>query len=220
MSQRRAYLLDRIANRKRRRGNVMPLQKFLGEALARLQLRRRAASAQTSRQPRRVNSSTTPSVSGNSGPTTVRSGCSRVASAVDRIQTLQIRGKAFRVVRDPAIARRAIKLRNPRRLPQLPHQRMLAPAATEDKNFHKSEKIRLGVHAGMLSNARVYFCSSNSRLQMKNIKMVILSVAILQAERRSSISSILARQPDSLNPARSRFSINNQESSINNINYA
>ena len=41
VSQSRAYLLHRIANRVVRRRNMMPLQKFLGKALARFQLRRR-----------------------------------------------------------------------------------------------------------------------------------------------------------------------------------
>ncbi len=107
---------------------MMPLQKFLGETLARLQLRRglrrtkhrpsaprelihhaqserqfRADHGQIRLQPRR--------------------------QAHDRIQALQIGGQAFRVVRNSAVPGRAIKLRNARRLPQLPHQRMLAPAA-------------------------------------------------------------------------------------------
>jgi hypothetical protein len=52
-----------------RRGNAVALQKFLGKALAGFKLRG-------------VNSSTTPSISGNSGPTIVRSGWIRFASAI------------------------------------------------------------------------------------------------------------------------------------------
>src|SRR6516225_3311200 len=48
----------------------------------------------------------------------------------DGIQAFEIRGKAFGLVANAAISRGAVQLRNPRRSPQLPHQRMLAPTAT------------------------------------------------------------------------------------------
>ena len=50
--------------------------------------------------------------------------------ARDRLQTLQIRRQTLGIVRNAAISRRAVKLRSARRLPQLPYQRVLAPAAS------------------------------------------------------------------------------------------
>src|SRR5258708_14602595 len=40
--------------------------------------------------------------------------------------------------------RRAINLLHARRLPQLPHQRMLAPATANHQNSHKKRTTRLG----------------------------------------------------------------------------
>ena len=66
----------------------MALHEFLGEALAGLQLRRGVVGPKIG-QPRRWNSSTTPSVSGSSGPTTVRSGLSLLASCTSESRLLR-----------------------------------------------------------------------------------------------------------------------------------
>src|SRR4029077_10078083 len=121
--------LDRITNRKGSCRNMMPLKEFLGETLTRLELRRRLAWAKHApsaaiefihhaKRQRQL------------GTNDCEIRLQAVRQRDDRIQTLQVRGKALRLVAYAAIARRATQFRNPRRLPQLPHQRMLAPAAT------------------------------------------------------------------------------------------
>ena len=128
----------------------MPLQKFFRKALARFQLRRQPSSAkhrpppprklihhpQRQRQLRTHHRQIRPHL---------------LAQRNHRIQTLQVHRQALRLFRDAAIPRRAIKLRNPRRLPQLPHQRMLAPAVPRTRTFI-ARNSRLGAEPGTLSN--------------------------------------------------------------------
>ena len=129
MSERRFHLLHRIADRKGSRGDVMPLQKFLGKALARLQPRRclgrpKHAPAAASKLVDRSESQR------QLGPNQGQIRLQACRQRDHRVKTLQIGRQAFGLVRDPAIAGCAIKLRDPRRLLQLPDQRVLAPAST------------------------------------------------------------------------------------------
>ena len=129
MAESRAHLIDGIADSKMRGGNAMALQELFGEALALFELGRglrgtesRPAAAgefihhaEGERQLR-----------ANHGEIRLQAGGERD----DRIKIFQVRGQALGVRGDAAIARRAIKLLDARRLPQLPYQRVLAPAAT------------------------------------------------------------------------------------------
>ena len=87
-------------------------------------------------QPRLWNSSTTPSVSGSSGPTTVTSGLSRLASSTSESRLLRSTANTFGVGCNTAIPGSAVKLGDPRRLPQLPYHRVFATTATEDEYLH------------------------------------------------------------------------------------
>ena len=94
-------------------------------------------------QPRRWNSSTTPSVSGNSGPTTVRSGLSWLASCTSESRLLTSAATHSASRRNAAVAGSAVQLLDARRLPQLPHHRVFAPTAANDQNLHRQRLPRL-----------------------------------------------------------------------------
>ena len=133
----------------------MALHKFFGEALARLQLRGglRGAEDAPAAPGKFVHDSKR---RGNSGPMTVRSGwiCSATATSESTFFTSAARHTASS--RDPAIAGRAINLGNPRRLAQLPYQGMLAPAASNDQNFHSRRLTRLGGRAGDVKRGHLH----------------------------------------------------------------
>ena len=135
VAQRCAHFIHRVANRVCRGRNVMTLEKFFGEALARLKLRCRAGRSEHWPTPARefVDYAHCERQLGTDY------GEIRLQARRQRghgVEALQIGGQALRVIADAAISGRAIKLRNARRLPQLPHQRVLAPATAQDQNFH------------------------------------------------------------------------------------
>jgi len=53
-----------------------------------------------------------------------------------RVEIFYVDGETLRIVRYAAIAGRAVDFRDPRRLPELPHQGVFASAATDDEDFH------------------------------------------------------------------------------------
>ncbi len=117
-----------------RRRNVVPLQKFLGETLARFQLRRRLRRTKRPPAPPRelIHHS---QHQRQFRPDHCQVGLQPVRQCNHRIQALQVDGNAFRLFGNAAIAWRAINLSHPRRLRQLPHQRMLAAAAASTRIF-------------------------------------------------------------------------------------
>ena len=107
----------------------MPLQEFLRKTLARLQLRRSLGRPKHRPAPPRE------LIHHAQRQRQLRPYHRKVRlhlhpQSHHRIQALQIDRQAFRVVRNAAVARRAIQLRNARGLPQLPHQRVLASTAS------------------------------------------------------------------------------------------
>ena len=68
------------------------------------------------------------------------------------MQAFYVDGKAFCVLGDSAVARRAIQFGNAGGLPQFPNQGVLAPTASDYQNFHIAEtnKVRWGQR--MMSN--------------------------------------------------------------------
>ena len=100
------------------------------------------------RQPRRVNSSTTPSDERQLGPDHGQVGTDLFRHRHQRVNAFHVGSQAYGLFSDTAIAGRAIHLRNPRGLAQLPYQRMLAPTASDDQNFHSRRLTRLGGRAG------------------------------------------------------------------------
>src|ERR1700691_2551331 len=137
------HFLHRIADRISSGRNTMPLQKFFREALARLQLRRRLGGPK--RRPAAPCKLIHHSQSQRQFRTNHRKVRPHLLTQSDhRIQALQVNGQQFRIIRDAAIAWRAIKLRNARRLLQLPHQSMLASPVAKNQNFHSQRESRLG----------------------------------------------------------------------------
>src|SRR5258708_29739527 len=68
------------------------------------------------------------------------------------MEALDVDCDALGVVRDAAMARRAIDFRNPRRLAELPHQGVLASAAADDEDFH-SQTFKGRGREKVMSNA-------------------------------------------------------------------
>src|SRR5271163_2397469 len=121
----------------------MPLQKFLSEALASLQLRRSLGRPERRpAPPRKLVHHTQSQRQFRTNHRKIRP--QPITQSNHRIQALQINRQAFRLVGNAPIPRRTIKLRNPRRLPQLPNQSMLATSVTKNQNFHSQRESRLG----------------------------------------------------------------------------
>ena len=180
MTERGPHLLDGVTNCKRSGRNVMPLQKFLGEALARLQLSR--CPSRTERRPSAPGKLIDHTQSQREFRTDHgQIGLQARRQARDRLQTLQIRRQTLRIVRDAAISGRAVKLRNARGLPQLPYQRVLAPAVSEDQNFHKPEKIKVRGSRGMLSNGELGVFSTDRFRSLTAFSFNILFTAPVYA---------------------------------------
>ena len=109
-------------------------------------------------QPRRWNSSTTPNVSGSSGPTTVTSGIQPSRKLHDGVETLEVDGDAFGIAAHSSAAGRAVQLGDARRLPELPDQSVFAATTTEDEDFHRGNSpTTAATHAsiGLKSKSRV-----------------------------------------------------------------
>ena len=139
MSESGTHLLDGITDGKGSGRNMVPLEKFLGKALARLQLCGGARGSERGpTAPREFvdHSQRERQFRADDGQIRLQA----VREGRDRVQALQVDGQALRVVGNATVPRRAIKLRNARRLPQLPYQRVLAPTASKDQNFHKPEE--------------------------------------------------------------------------------
>ena len=77
-----------------------------------------------------------PAHSGASGPTTTKSIFFSRAKAITAGMVGEIERDAFGLLRDAGIARRAIELVGERARGDLPGQRVLAPAGTEDEDVH------------------------------------------------------------------------------------
>src|SRR5215469_15048499 len=106
-----ADVLDGVANGKRGCRDVMPLQKFLGKTLARLELRSGLGG------PKHGPSPAPEFVHNAEGQRQFRSHHGQVRLQADsqggnRVQALQVRGYALCVIADAAISRRAVKLRD------------------------------------------------------------------------------------------------------------
>ena len=133
--QRVVHLLRSIADRIMRRGNVVALQKFLGKALAAFQL------SGGLRWPERAPASPREFVhyaehQRQFRPHDGEVGLDLVSERDHGVEALDVDRDALRLVRDPAVARRAVDFCDPRRLPELPHQGMLASAAADDEDLH------------------------------------------------------------------------------------
>jgi len=122
----------------------MPLEKFFGEAFAGLQL------SSSLGRPERTPAATRKFVHHSEHQRQFRPDNSKVrldliGDSDERIQALDISGDALRFFSAmPPLAGRAVDFTYPRRLPEFPNQRMLAPSAADDENFHNSEQLRLG----------------------------------------------------------------------------
>src|ERR1019366_957746 len=62
-----------------------------------------------------------------------------VAERDHRVEALYVDRKALRLIRDTAVARRAVDFRGAGRLPELPNQGMLASAAADDEDLHSRD---------------------------------------------------------------------------------
>src|SRR6266704_7134065 len=138
--QRRRDLIDGGANGIVGGGNVVALQEFLGKALAGFQARGRL------RWPKNSPTATGELVhdaerQGKLGTDNRQAGLDAAGGFQQRVQALDVSGNAFGLSTDAPVSGRAIELRNSRRLPQLPHQSMFAPAAANDQDFHRNKKL-------------------------------------------------------------------------------
>ena len=87
--------------------------------------------------PAAARSSTMPAQSGASGPTTTSAMSLRAAECDHRRMVGRIERDQFAFLRDAGIARRAVELVDQRARRDLPGQRMLAAAGTEQENVHR-----------------------------------------------------------------------------------
>src|SRR5215831_6492706 len=107
----------------------MPLQKLLSEALARFQLR--CCLGRTKHAPATAYEFVNDAKGQRQLWTNhrqIRLQASRQGG--NRIEVFQIGGKTFGIIGNSAVPRGTIELRNPRRLPQPPNQRVLASTTT------------------------------------------------------------------------------------------
>ena len=88
--------------------------------------------------PASSSASTRPATSGASGPTTTRSTASSRAAATSAVDVLGADVEAARVGRDPGVAGRAEDLGRARGARQRAHDRVLAPAASDDEDLQSA----------------------------------------------------------------------------------
>ena len=86
--------------------------------------------------PAAARSSTIPATSGASGPTTTKPMPVAPAEADDGSVVGDVEGDELGDLGDAGIARRGVELGQPRRLGQLPGQRVLAPAGADEEDLH------------------------------------------------------------------------------------
>ena len=132
--QRIAHLLRRIADGIMRRGNAVALQEFLGKALAAFQLRGSLGGAE------RAPASAREFVHHAEHQRQFRPhdgevGLNLVRERDHGVEALDVDRDALRLIRDAAVPGRAVDFRDPRRLPELPHQGVLASAAADDEDL-------------------------------------------------------------------------------------
>ena len=72
-----------------------------------------------------------------------------------RFHAFKVGGNALGISADPAIPGCAINFRNARRLAQLPHQGMLASAASNDEDFHSGD-TRVGAEGNLCQTAKAH----------------------------------------------------------------
>ena len=136
--QRIAHLFRGIADRIMRRGNVVALQEFLGKALAGFKLRgglRWPESAPAS--PREFIHHA--EHQRQFRPHDREVGLDLVGKRDHGVEALDVCRDALCLVRDAAVARRAVDFCGSRRLPELPDQGMLASAAADDEDLHSRD---------------------------------------------------------------------------------
>ena len=133
------------------RGDVVPLHELLGEALARFQPGGVARGAED--RPAAPLEFVDHSQSERQlGTNDSEIGAEAGGELHQRVDALEIGGDAFGIGRDAAVARSAIQLLDPRRLPQLPDNRVFATTATEDEDLHGRKK-RVGGRCGRCQTA-------------------------------------------------------------------
>ena len=136
-------LVDGVADGEMRRGNVIALQEFLGETLARLQPGRcLARSEDTPAAPGKfVHHS---QGEGDLGADNGQVRADLLGHRHQGVNVLHVGRQALSLFPNAAVSRRAIDLGNPRGLPQFPYQGMLTPPAADDEDFHSRRLTRLG----------------------------------------------------------------------------
>ena len=107
---------------------------ILDEALRAFELRRRPRWARRPGMP--SSASARPSTSGCSGPTTTRPMSFALAKGAHRRMVGDVEIDQLRLLGDAGIAGRGVEPFDERRLRQLPRQRMLAPARSDQKHIH------------------------------------------------------------------------------------
>ena len=143
MREGRADIFRGIADRVMRSGNVVALQEFLGEALTGFKLG--GSPGRAERSPAAlVEFVHYPEHQRQFRSNDCEIGLNLVGHGEQRVQALDVGWNALRLFCDPAISRSAVDLRDARRLPEFPDQRVLASAAADDKDFHTGHS-RVGV---------------------------------------------------------------------------
>src|SRR5690242_18670825 len=122
-----------------RRGNPVALHKFFGEALAGFQLSRslRWAKHWPTAAGELIDNA---QLQWEFGANNDEIRAQPVSNFHDRGEALLVERNAFRVLADATITRRAVDLRNSRRLAQFPDKSVLAPPTSNNENFHKRKK--------------------------------------------------------------------------------
>src|SRR5579859_2477048 len=129
VAERGTDLIDRITDGKVSGRNPVALQKFLGEALARLKLRGGLGRAEDAPSP------AVELIHDTEGERKFGAYHGQVRPQArgelrHGVEILEIGGQAFGILGDTAVAGSAIELRNARGLAQLPHQCVFASAPT------------------------------------------------------------------------------------------
>ncbi len=124
-----------------RRRDAVPLHELLGEALARFQPGGGARGPEDRPAPllKFIHHAQR---QGQLGSDHGDVGCEFAGELHQRIEALQVGSDTLRIGRNAAVTRSAVELLDPRRLPQLPHDRMFATTATEDKYLHWRDSLK------------------------------------------------------------------------------